>query len=74
MKYSVLAIFLLILLAGCKKSYICECEESFTYEGTTYTNDKTTKSEEKLTRKDAKDWCDEDEQTVDGYTTVCELK
>lgn len=58
-----------VAFTSCKKEYTCTC--SWTYNGTTTSQD--VKSGTKLTKKDAKSWCEKN--TISGQTGVtCKLK
>lgn len=78
MKTSIIAIALLTLsLASCKKSYLCECEVTYTTDSTSYTKDDS-RYTFKDTRTSAEARCNEQEtQGTDiygKYTKNCEIK
>ncbi|MES2764075.1 MAG: hypothetical protein V4677_17800 [Bacteroidota bacterium] len=78
MKTSIIAIALLTLsLASCKKSYLCECEVSYTTDSTSYTKDDG-RYTFKDTRTSADARCNAQEtQGTDiygKYTRNCEIK
>ncbi len=53
-----------IAFTSCKKDYTCDCKINGTTVGTTVIND---------TKSNAKDKCDEGDQTILGITQECEL-
>lgn len=71
MKKSLLAIAIATMfLMSCKKVYTCECTATAGDFKMTVAVD----SEEKLSKKDAKAWCEADNGTEDGVTIECGLK
>lgn len=55
-------------LASCKKDYTCEC----TFEGNGISGSVSATITD--TKKKAKEACEEDNGTVNGVTTTCEIK
>lgn len=72
MKNLLLFIFVAILWSSCKKEWTCTC--TYKYELGTYSTTSTkTYVSEKMSRKNADEWCDQYSHEEPGYSRTCEL-
>ena len=69
--------FVALSLSSCKKEWTCECTVSSTYAGTTTTETVSGKTD-KMSKKDAKDKCNEGDSSYDllgvKVSSDCEIK
>jgi hypothetical protein len=72
-KVLLLAIAGMFIFASCKKEYTCECE--MTYTSISFTSKTVSlRSNAKLSKKEAKSWCDLNNYSYAGTKSMCTLK
>ena len=73
MRYTTFVILLILVFSGCKKEWTCAC--TYTYNlGSQNISTSTAEQSEKISKKNADEWCDISSVDSSGYSRTCELK
>lgn len=73
MKKSFFLGIVVLTIIGCKKKWTCDCTYEYTFGSSTYSTT-TSEESEKISKKDAQEWCDQQAYSTNGYSRSCELE